>query len=111
VGAPWPALDSDPTWDWAGLISTVSRHQADGAVSSWTAVALLPFDGARTLSPDAAARVPPAAGDRWRFNVFRIKRPGGPKDPERDAIYAAWSVPDGPSFHAPDRFRDLVFLP
>jgi hypothetical protein len=40
--------------------------------------------------------------------VFRIKRPGGPDQPERDAVYAAWSVPDGPSFHDPTAFRDLV---
>jgi hypothetical protein len=45
------------------------------------------------------------------MNVFRIKRPGGPADPEHGAIYAAWSVPpSGPSFHAPDSFRELVFV-
>jgi hypothetical protein len=57
-----------------------------------------------------AKRLPPEPGDRWRFNVFRIKRPGGPGAPERDAIYAAWAVPDGPSFHVPAVFRDLRFL-
>ena len=56
----------------------------------------------RCLSARAAV-----GGDRWRFNLFRIKRPGGAANPERDAVYSAWSVPDGPSFHATDRFRDV----
>ena len=108
VDSPWPTLSSDPKWDWAGLQSRVHMEPGDGR-ACWIATATLPFDGARSLSDDASRRVPPAAGDRWRFNLFRIKRPGGAADPERDAVYAAWSVPDGPSFHAPDRFRDLVF--
>jgi hypothetical protein len=41
--------------------------------------------------------------------VFRIKRPHGPAEPEREAIYAAWSVPSGPSFHDPAAFREFVF--
>jgi hypothetical protein len=53
--------------------------------------------------------VPPREGDRWRFNVFRIKRPHGPQEPERGALYTAWSTPAGPSFHEPAAFRDLVF--
>jgi hypothetical protein len=109
VDSPWPSLSSDPEWDWAGLQSIVTTHPAAGGALSWTAIAVLPFDGARTLSSAVAGSLPPAAGERWRFNVFRIKRPGGANDPERDAIYAAWSVPDGPSFHVPDRFKDLVF--
>jgi hypothetical protein len=48
-------------------------------------------------------------GDEWHFNAFRIKRPGGPDRPEDDVLYAAWSVPDGPTFHAPSFFRRLVF--
>ena len=108
VETPWPALSSDPKWDWAGLQSRVQTERADGR-TSWIATAVLPFDGARSLSVEAARRVPPSAGDRWRFNLFRIKRPGGAANPERDAVYSAWSVPDGPSFHATDRFRDLVF--
>ena len=91
-----------------GAAVPVHMEPGDGR-ACWIATAVLPFDGARSLSDDASRRVPPAAGDRWRFNLFRIKRPGGAADPERDAVYAAWSVPDGPSFHAPDRFRDLVF--
>ena len=91
-------------WDFRGLRTTVHRTQDD-----WSAIAWLPFEDFATLSPDVAARMPPCNGDVWHFNAFRIKRPGGPLHPEDDAIYAAWSVPDGPSFHAPDVFRPMVF--
>lgn len=109
VRTPWPTLSSDPAWDWTGLSSRVAiTPTADGVV--WTATVRLPFDGLTSLADGMSGALPPKAGDRWRFNVFRIKRPGGPHDPEGGAIYAAWSVPDGPSFHDPSRFRDLVFL-
>jgi hypothetical protein len=91
-------------WDFPGLRSVVHRQGDD-----WSAIAWLPFADFATLSPRVADCVPPADGDVWHFNAFRIKRPGGPQHPELDAIYAAWSVPDGASFHAPDVFRPMVF--
>ena len=30
--------------------------------------------------------LPPRPGDRWRFNVFRVERPGGKEHPEKGAI-------------------------
>ena len=110
VARPWPELHGERGWHCAGL-ETVVRHVSGvpGSQPAWTATACLPWSGLAGLSDEAALRVPPRGGDRWRFNVFRIKRPHGPAEPERDAIYAAWSVPDGPSFHAPAAFRDLVF--
>ncbi len=107
VHEPWPSLDSDAGWDWAGLVSRVVP--GDAGPGCWTALGWLPWDGLRSLSPGAAARVPPRTGDAWRFNVCRIKRPGGSADPERDAVFAAWSVPEGPSFHVPSMFRGFVF--
>jgi len=112
VASPWPALASDKTWDWAGLETRVHHRPAPDAPGhvTWQAIAWMPWDGLRSLAGAAAVRLPPRTGDRWRMNVFRIKRPGGPGDRERGAIYAAWSVPtEGPSFHVPDAFRDLVF--
>lgn len=109
VRTPWPSLSSDPGWDWAGLVSRVVLNPATSGGAGWSACAVLPFAGLAALSAEVARRVPPASGDRWRFNVFRIKRPHGPAEPEREAIYAAWSVPPGPSFHDPSVFRDLVF--
>ena len=52
----------------------------------------------------------PAPGDRWRFNVFRIERPGGKASPEKGAVQVAWSKPSVDSFHDPSVFRDMVFV-
>ena len=111
VATPWPDLRSERAWDWEGLETRVRRGQAGGGGrGDWSAIAWLPWSGLESLYPGARQRVPPQTGDRWRFNVFRIKRPGGPQDPERGAIYAAWSAPpEGPSFHAPAAFRAFVF--
>jgi hypothetical protein len=107
---PHPNLTSNRAWNWAGLESTVVPGSCGGLSSdSWMALAWLPWRGLRGMAAEVDGFLPPTPGDRWQFNVFRIKRPGGPTEPERGAIYAAWSVPDGPSFHAPSAFCDLVF--
>jgi hypothetical protein len=110
VRTPWPKLASDCSWHWDGLESRVTRPR--GEVSGdWIATVVLPWHGLRAIPGASGSRLPPANGERWKFNVFRIKRPHGPADPEREAVYSAWSVPDGPSFHAPAYFRDLIFEP
>lgn len=101
-----PDRDVRLEWDFATLRTVVHGGAGRG---DWTAIALLPFADFRSLSPCVAACLPVEDGDWWLFNVFRIKRPHGPADPERDAIYAAWSVPDGHTFHAPEAFRPLRF--
>lgn len=93
-------------WDFAGLQSAVHRDGDD-----WSAIAWMPFADFASLAPRVATCMPAVGGDVWHFNVFRIKRPGGPARPEEGAIYAAWSVPDAPTFHAPLAFRPLVFEP
>jgi hypothetical protein len=105
-----PALVNDLRWNWMGLESTVIPGSCEGMrAGSWVALAWLPWAGLATVSAEAPALLPPASGDTWHFNVFRIKRPGGPAAPERDAVYAAWSAPDGPTFHAPGSFRPFRF--
>ncbi len=91
-------------WDFPTLRSSVLR---DGDL--WTAIAWMPFADFATLAPPVAACLPVRGGDVWHVNAFRIKRPGGPVYPERNVVYAAWSVPDGPTFHAPESFRPMVF--
>jgi hypothetical protein len=109
---PHPRLTGDRSWNWRGLESTVVPGSCGGLSStSWIALVWLPWGGLRSLADEVARRVPPAPGDAWQFNVFRIKRPHGPAEPERGAIYAAWSTPDGPSFHVPSAFRRLEFSP
>jgi hypothetical protein len=110
VERPAPAVSSDTRWDWAGLESAVvPLADAHGTREGWTAVARLPWEGLRTLSAAAAEKSPPKAGDVWHLTVFRITRPGGPGSPDEGAIFAAWSVPEGPSFHVPAAFRPLRF--
>ncbi len=110
VERPAPSVRSLTEWDWSGMASeVVPLRDAHGTQEGWTALARLPWAGLGTLSGEAAARVPPAAGDSWSFNVFRIKRPGGPRAPADGAVFAAWSVPDGPSFHVPAKFRPFRF--
>ncbi|HVQ28025.1 MAG TPA: carbohydrate-binding family 9-like protein [Vicinamibacteria bacterium] len=97
-------------FDLAGLVSRVDlRKDKAGRTTGWTATAFLPWEGFRPLPSAKAIALPPKAKDAWRFNVFRIKRPGGASAPEKGAVEVAWSKPPGPSFHAPEVFRDLVF--
>ncbi|HSD26115.1 MAG TPA: carbohydrate-binding family 9-like protein [Vicinamibacteria bacterium] len=106
--SPWPDKKGDIDWDMAGLETRVHERQATGSPRGWTATAFLPWSGFRSL-PSARVALPPKPGDAWRFNVFRIERPGGPKSPEKDAVFAAWSPPSAQSFHDAGALRDLVF--
>jgi hypothetical protein len=108
--SPWPNQEGDIDWDLEGLQTRVhARTDAQGATTGWTATAFLPWSGFRTLPSAQGVALPPEAGDSWRFNVFRIKRPGGPTAPAKDAVFAAWSPPSGRSFHDADAFRPLRF--
>ncbi len=71
--------------------------------------AFLPWRGLARLPSARRVALPPKPGDAWRFNVFRIERPEGKADPEKDAVFAAWSPPSVASFHDAGAFRDLVF--
>ena len=108
--APSPDKKQDFAWNLAGLQTRAAVHRGkDGKPTGWTATAFLPWAGLRPLPSAAKVPVPPAPGARWRFNVFRIERPGGPQAPERDVVAVAWSPTGEPSFHVPRAFRDLVF--
>jgi len=110
VRRPYPNLLSETSFDLDGVESAVRLHgEGPGQAPGWTATAALPFAGLRTLPVPDAIRIPPAAGDSWRFNVFRIKRPNGPMRPNAGAILAAWSPTGTPSFHVPAAFRALTF--
>jgi hypothetical protein len=110
VVKPWPELHSDPAWDFAGVETGVVPYRGEHAgPDGWTATARLPWQGFRALPSRAA--LPPQPGDKWRFNLYRIKRPRGPARPHDDVIHAAWSPTGGPSFHVPAAFRDFVFGP
>jgi hypothetical protein len=106
----YPEKKGDIAWDLAGLAAeVVPLPGAGGEKEGWTALAFLPWSGLRSLPSAAHVSVPPRPGDAWRFNVFRIKRPGGPRSPEKDAVFAAWSPPTVSTFHDAGAFRPLVF--
>lgn len=108
VAKPWPELHSDPAWDFAGVETRVVPYRGVHAgPDGWTATARLPWEGFRALP--CVAALPPKRRDRWRFNLYRIKRPRGASRPNDDVIYAPWSPTPGPSFHVPAAFRDFVF--
>ena len=70
----------------------------------WIGTLYLPWEGLDLpVPPDLGAEIP--------FNVFRIKRPGGPEAPEAGAVFAAWSPTGRPSFHVPEAFRPLRLVP
>jgi hypothetical protein len=108
--SPSPDKKMDLAWDLEGLV-THARTETDatGKVTGWTATAFLPWAGFKALPSARGGSLPPRAGDAWRFNVFRIDRPGGKAAPEKDAVEVAWSRPSGESFHEPSVFRDFVF--
>jgi hypothetical protein len=107
--SPWPDKKGDIDWNLAGLETRVRPLEQGGAVSGFTVTAFLPWRGLRSLPSAGRVAVPPKPGDAWRFNVFRIKRPGGKANPEKDAVFAAWSPPSVASFHDAGAFRDFVF--
>ncbi|MFH1132114.1 MAG: carbohydrate-binding family 9-like protein, partial [Pseudomonadota bacterium] len=49
-------------------------------------------------------KLPPAVGDVWRINMFRVDSPS-----EKVSLAAAWSAPLVGDFHKLDRFGELVF--
>lgn len=107
---PSPDKQMDFGWDIQGLETrVVPRPGAQPGSGDWTALAFLPWTAFRTLPSARSIQLPPRPGDRWRLNLFRVKRPGGPAAPGRSAVEVAWSDPGEPSFHVPAAFRDFVF--
>jgi len=107
VDRPESRFDKD--WDAVGLESRVHpRKDPAGRTTGWTAVAFLPWSSLAARAP-AGTGLPPKPGDRWRFNVFRIERPSGPAEPEKDVQYLPWSPTGQTSFHVPRAFREIEF--
>ena len=107
VASPWPSLR---VADRVGL----GRHDDGGRPGRRLAETGRRWRGCRgpglrSLYPAPTVGLPPGPGEAWRFNVFRIKRPGGRAQPHEGVVLAAWSKPAGPSFHDPAAFRPLLF--
>jgi hypothetical protein len=70
---------------------------------SWTVEMALPLADANGLDKPGV-KVPPAVGDMWRMNMYRMD---SPKD--KGQLAAAWSPPLVGDFHKLDRFGEIVF--
>ena len=79
--SPWPDKKGDIDWNLAGLETRVHARGSDGGAPGWTVTAFLPWRGLRALPSAGKVALPPKPGDAWRFNVFRIERPGGQGEP------------------------------
>ena len=100
----------DRGWNVAGLESRVhARKDAAGRTTGWSVVSVLPWGALAAKAPPGTA-LPPQVGDRWRFNVYRIERPGGPSDPEKGVLNFAWAPTGQHSFHVPEAFREIEFV-
>ena len=99
-----PDKQMDLSWNLEGVETRVDHGDVDGG-RGWTARARVPWAGFASLPSAAGVALPPRSGNTWRFNAFRIKRPYGPAEPDRDVIFAAWSDPGAAGFHVPAAFR------
>ena len=99
-----PDKKMDLAWELAGLSTRVFRRE-DG----WSGLLFLPWEGLRSLPSAWTIALPPEKGDRWRFNVYRIERPGGPTAPNENVAFSAYSPTGSPSFHVPASFQGFVF--
>lgn len=101
-GSPDKVMDL--AWELVGLSTRVFPLD-----EGWKGLLFLPWDGFWSLPSARNVSVPPEPGDTWRFNVYRIERPGGKDAPDEGSIFAAYSPTGGPSFHVPASFQGFVF--
>jgi hypothetical protein len=70
----------------------------------WTVEMAIPLEDVKGLDKASTVKIPPAVGDKWRINMFRMDQPA--KKPQQAS---GWSPPMVGDFHALDKFGDLVF--
>ncbi len=78
-------------------------NKRDDQDKSWTVEMALPLADANGLDKPGV-KVPPAVGDMWRINMFRLDSPKG-----KPQIAVGWSPPLVGDFHKLDRFGEIVF--
>jgi hypothetical protein len=89
--------------EWSSEVETAVKR--DGTLGEpgdvdrgWSAELAIPF-----AAMTEGGGVPPAAGDVWRANFFRVDVT------EKKPVYSGWSPPLRGDFHALDRFGAMVF--
>ncbi len=95
-------------FDWTSKLKAAVK--VDGTLNKrgdedkgWTVEMALPLADANGLDT-AGVKVPPALGDVWRLNMFRMDQA---KDKPQVAV--GWSAPYEGDFHKLSRFGELVF--
>ncbi len=90
---------------------TVAKVRVDGTLNKredqdkgWTAELAIPLEDVKGMDDKSTLTLPPAPGDVWRINMFRMDVPSG-----KPQQAAGWSPPLVGDFHALDRFGELVF--
>ncbi|MBK6846565.1 MAG: carbohydrate-binding family 9-like protein [Proteobacteria bacterium] len=84
------------------LKGTLDRR--DDQDSAWTVELFVPWGDVRGKEGVVGLRTPPAVGDLWRLNMFRLD---APRDQAQLAV--GWSPPLVGDFHKIDRFGELIF--
>lgn len=79
-------------------------NRRDDVDRGWTVELFLPWPDVRGKEGVVGLRTPPALGDRWRINFFRLDAPKG-----RPQLAVGWSPPLVGDFHKIDRFGELIF--
>ena len=96
-------------YDWNSKLKAAVK--VDGTLNKredqdkgWTVEMALPLADVNGLD-SKGVKVPPAFGDKWRLNMFRMD---SPKDKPQVAL--GWSAPMVGDFHKLDRFGENVFV-
>jgi len=97
-------------YDWNSKLKAAVK--VDGTLNKredqdkgWTAEMALPLADVNGLDTNGV-KVPPALGDKWRLNMFRMD---SPKDAKAQTALG-WSAPMVGDFHKLDRFGEIVFV-
>ncbi len=90
---------------------TIAKVRVDGTLNKredqdkgWTAEIAIPLEDVKGMDDSSTLTLPPAPGNVWRINMFRMDVPQG-----KPQQAAGWSPPMVGDFHALDRFGELVF--
>lgn len=102
IPAPHSISDEDRRgWNIEGLQTAVNLQPGEG----WTVEIAIPWAALGRTGVTG----PPKLGDRWRVGLYRIERPEGPKAPDTNHQYLAWSRTKQ-HFHEPERFGVIEFV-
>jgi hypothetical protein len=94
-------------YDWNSKMKAAVKvdgtlNKRDDQDKGWTVEIALPLADVNGLDKPGV-KVPPALGDLWRMNLYRLD------SPKKGGLAAAWSPPLEPDFHALNRFGEIVF--